>query len=836
MPDIPFFGQNDAERIAANTRWGENVKHRSANFIASEVDIAQTQLVFARLMAKDDPEAGWWTAKEVIWKDDEWADAEPLRIFDDEENDLVRHKDFDDLQAGMIVQLEIIFNHETKLEEWVILREITNPEAFVLYGPEGQSAGSKVADWHMIKGGDILTNIGEAKLGPENLSVKDGYLGVQVTIVEKEEFTGSLGQGTGAINKSYVLDEVAYTNTKTAYWSADPDYRKIIINHPIATLSEVKGFARLEQHHAGDVHLEIFASGPSEQITIKCEKWIFCFKTGNNYTIKHVGPFASCPHSYEGHMGFDPNEFSCDELSGGTTLPDVIEWINANLIRIAQNLKWDERGHIYGKDNCDGSKIYCDEDEDDEDENDDEDYGNAQAFMESNELFAPALLAHVPAEFLVPFSVDPDSAIDSKYYLLKADGTPQLKPIAAGKFVQFIMTNSLNETMISRRTNNLMQGAFQDLALLVQPQATAGWTFDIIGDGYHFSTNKFRFNDVFTITGHIIAKGFPVTLEHGTLSVSDSIFANESLIRDIEDPLSEPLDIDVEYDLPALSGSYKCRICFEFAGNTFVDFSIDNGASFITELDIEIDNAGIADPPPIFFDLTSNANIEEGSLIVMRTCLLTKNTGFDASIEDYDANVKNSHNFNVQSDDDCIDDGSDKVSDGDDDCIESGDVPPANVCTPNFCGGDPSMAVSVVGASGTINWLGETWNLPVDSGVEKCVCPTTYMQQKASTGGVVGNSHAIHEWIFNTVSYQTLNLHRYFGGSPLNGWSNILRVVGGPNYDWEGQGGVVYSGLGLIIGQPAPTYSDYLITGAFFSSHTISGITYTWAKGTDWPV
>ena len=166
----------------------------------------------------------------------------------------------------------------------------------------------------------------------------------------------------------------------------------------------------------------------------------------------------------------------------------------------------------------------------------------------------------------------------------------------------------------------------------------------------------------------------------------------------------------------------------------------------------------------------------------------------------------------------------------------SSDTPSSTgACAGLDCSGDPSMEVTVTGASGTINWVGETWNLPDDSGLTKCVCPTTYIKQRSPTGGAIGNSHATHEWVFYTAYYEILILHRYFGGSLNFGWENILRVKGGPNYDWEDGSGVNYSGLGIIIGGPAAAYSDYLITDAFFSSTTISGITYTWAKGNDWP-
>jgi len=852
MADIPFFGEDDAERVAANTRWGEEAKNHAVSFSESEFQ-EQRAPIYARLMAKD-PIAGYWSAVEVVWKKDEWDFAKPDRFFDGDKNDYVRHKDFEDLQAGMIVMLKILVDTETGREDFIIVRDVTNPEAFVLYGPEGQNAGSSAKDWHMLRGGSVLSNVGELTLPATTLAVGQ-YLGIEVIFVETSEFSGSLGQGTASTMKSFQMVSAQYTNAKTPYWIAASDYSTVTVNHPIAILEEkAAGFARLTQHHAGDVHLEIFGSGESTEITIKCIKWIGCSKTGNEYTIKHKGPFASCPHSYEGHMGFDPNEFSCDELSGGTSLPDVIEWINANLIRIAQNLKWDEKGHIYGKDTCDGSTIY--EDDDDDDDDDEEDYGDSQPFMTSNEFTAPPLLAvvplvHVPASFLKPNIIAPLSGIDSKYWILNGDGTPQLKPIETAKLIQFTIVNSIGESMLAFRTGSVMKTFWQDPAFLVTVEKTAGYEFPAGNDQFYgFSTRFFRFNDTIEITGSIVAKGFPVTLEHNTLSVSDTVTLSQSVLRDLTDPQMEPFKYENSYDLDGMGFAYYNELAFMYQGNFRLKFSIDGGATFQSSISLDIDENGVViNPYEIVFDFIGQ-DVGEGDTIVLTSELLTLDTSAafpnvdTGSVDGYDANVTSEHQLAYKEETDCATDGEENVSDDDDDCIEAGDIIPPSVCPPNFCGGEPSMAVSVVGVSGTINWVGETWNLPAESGVEKCVCPTTYIK------GVDTGAFSVFDNYWSKLGAgagEQLKLRRYqyiIDGPTFTSFNNSLVVHGDKDREqWTRifaspptADNVVSSDLNLILGEPMPTSGAYDFTPAFFGSHTISGITYTWAKGADWPV
>ena len=169
---------------------------------------------------------------------------------------------------------------------------------------------------------------------------------------------------------------------------------------------------------------------------------------------------------------------------------------------------------------------------------------------------------------------------------------------------------------------------------------------------------------------------------------------------------------------------------------------------------------------------------------------------------------------------------------------------------------DPELLVTVSGASGTINWVGETWNLPADSGVQKTVCPTSYyLRQGLTTTGSYQKAYGDHWWLNNGLAL-------------IRGYA-VIRNVTGPWYplfaghvwlNWITLQGVatdyvkptfisgtsrplvptaapsVYPAeLGLITTLANASYSDYKITDDYFGSHVISGVTYTWAKGNGWP-
>jgi hypothetical protein len=180
---------------------------------------------------------------------------------------------------------------------------------------------------------------------------------------------------------------------------------------------------------------------------------------------------------------------------------------------------------------------------------------------------------------------------------------------------------------------------------------------------------------------------------------------------------------------------------------------------------------------------------------------------------------------------------------------------PANACATNDCSGsnNPNMQLTVTGASGTVNWAGETWNLPADSGVVKCVCPDQYTLTTRTTTGLTSEGLWEEEWKKYTptsTSYYALKLRRWvqnYSVPPIQNVGNnqIDIFIGGYNrstysYNWQNMTGSTQTAgggfAGIMIGG-VPEHglpSTVRLENRFFTSKVISGITYTWAKGINW--
>lgn len=182
-----------------------------------------------------------------------------------------------------------------------------------------------------------------------------------------------------------------------------------------------------------------------------------------------------------------------------------------------------------------------------------------------------------------------------------------------------------------------------------------------------------------------------------------------------------------------------------------------------------------------------------------------------------------------------------------------------NECGGNPCDPDPEMLCTVTGASGTINWCGETWNLPADSGVQKSVCPTGYTKGQNSTGFTspppANKLYATHRWRYSGgISMTRLYQWRYWTFMAYlsqRNWVNNLKLFGTATdaIFFQGGGGskarpptvastnVAKSTIGLITTVGAPfftAYGGYALTSNFFGSYTTGGITYSWQQGAGW--
>ena len=185
---------------------------------------------------------------------------------------------------------------------------------------------------------------------------------------------------------------------------------------------------------------------------------------------------------------------------------------------------------------------------------------------------------------------------------------------------------------------------------------------------------------------------------------------------------------------------------------------------------------------------------------------------------------------------------------------------PTNPCDP-----DPEMLLTVTGASGTINWCGQTWNLPGDSGVEKSVCPTTYTKEPSGTYGFSHNSYfKKHSWAYANPAWDpSLSLNRRLNmrwnatGDGTPRWTqnnNVLKFdpKTGASYQrdhrkqtlWTSgtffsptkapNTQTLYSDLSLILGVAFATLNNYTLTDEYFGSYNDGGIVYSWAKGLGW--
>ena len=203
---------------------------------------------------------------------------------------------------------------------------------------------------------------------------------------------------------------------------------------------------------------------------------------------------------------------------------------------------------------------------------------------------------------------------------------------------------------------------------------------------------------------------------------------------------------------------------------------------------------------------------------------------------------------------------------GDGHLLKNGDGHLANECASNPCDPNPEMLCTVTGASGTITWVGETWNLPGDSGVEKSVCPDHYRKERLSTRTTCPppGGNAYHHWKKGTsFAYPTLGVSRTIYTKAIFGSLFDLRKNeavhfedgAGHKYDtyyWTGNvscgtanpytafpagSTLYYSSVGVLLTGVEPFWSapGYLIRDAAFGSHVQGGITYTWARGAGWP-
>ena len=169
-----------------------------------------------------------------------------------------------------------------------------------------------------------------------------------------------------------------------------------------------------------------------------------------------------------------------------------------------------------------------------------------------------------------------------------------------------------------------------------------------------------------------------------------------------------------------------------------------------------------------------------------------------------------------------------------------------DVCGPTLCGTDPSMGLTVTGTTGTINWCGETWILPGESGVLKCVCPDGYIDNRIAMPSAISQ----HTWYKGTAA-TGLRLGRTFSTFDTPTYSTAYRgrvVARGEtsiyNYIHQTALGTSPSATNtikttntLFAGQPVEAKGKGArpmeIPDTFFFEYTSAGVTFKWERGRD---
>jgi hypothetical protein len=180
--------------------------------------------------------------------------------------------------------------------------------------------------------------------------------------------------------------------------------------------------------------------------------------------------------------------------------------------------------------------------------------------------------------------------------------------------------------------------------------------------------------------------------------------------------------------------------------------------------------------------------------------------------------------------------------------------------------GDPEMLLTVTGTSGTINWCGQTWSLPDDSGEEKSACPTYYLKNQTTrtyASPPSQNLLANHIWRYGIATLALTRTYAADGAPAFNFYNiryeqamvrvrnktdNVIPTLGAspygssrpvpppPGYAYKFSAGVIASSANNYNGSAFPvSFSNYTLTAPFFGSYTTGGVTYAWAKGEGWP-
>lgn len=642
MADISFFNKSNSERIVTDVKWGEEQRDAGVSLISND-DTMTSQTIYAKVTFLDAGGAGFHQLEEVTKEGNLWTIVENGYKWDSAIYDFARHISWGSVEVGQIVKMQLIVNVEPDDggEEWVFSTETTNPEVFILYAEENGDTGqaSKDSPWTMKKAGVVATNVGEFPL-PETTLLGPTYLGVQIEFQD-------VGYGIQLVGASYTL-------FRGPYWTTDEDEKTISVNWPICDVDVFGDISRLTQHHAGDIHLEVYEQDPnSDDFYIVGDNiWIKVTKIGNGYTVSHIGPDDVVWFPFK---AID-DAFPCD-LVNLTSFTEVTDFVNS-LIEALIQIKVDRRGHIINSYPCDGSGSGNNTPEDPEDPDNPYTYLSLDSFI---------FTEIIGASTLVPTDVEPFVGIYGRYTVLN-NGVNYLGLIENGESVRVSILNGLGEIV---RFNAPPNPEVDTSTLLAQNiQNTSGREDGNAGAdaGLNLGTFRFRFNDSIKVTYSFVNPGgLAKTDLLPTESCSASINLPSTTVRDRDDPLVEAFQFEVEYDILNLGPDpYKCTANFVYQDGSDVSYSRAQGGQYITgKFLLSLSANSETDPNEtnnFYFDLDPT-KVETAGTIRLCTELVTTD-------ELYNANCDFCQDLNVQTEDECVVDSDGvRVTDESGDCI-----------------------------------------------------------------------------------------------------------------------------------------------------------------------
>ena len=157
------------------------------------------------------------------------------------------------------------------------------------------------------------------------------------------------------------------------------------------------------------------------------------------------------------------------------------------------------------------------------------------------------------------------------------------------------------------------------------------------------------------------------------------------------------------------------------------------------------------------------------------------------------------------------------------DCISISPFPSPSPLPP-----DPSVLLTITGAgSDVLTWCGKTWVMPLDSGLQQEIFPTTWNQNNPED-----------EWGHYVSPSNELNLKRRTSSNEVR--ARIMKTAtfsGFGGRDLRNNGSTIFiAQLGVLTTVSAwGGIPNFPINPEMFGSFTSGGYTFTWAKGNNWP-